>query len=332
MDETPIDRTGRPPRLPYISCYTRFIGKNSKQGGSNIMDEPGTYVVQDRNNQDEQQRLIIQDRQVTEAMGGVLPEQQEPSQFRRVLDIGCGPGGWLLEVAQTYPQIEKLYGIDISPTIIRHARQQSEQHNIMTGPKERVEFLTMDALSYLEFPHDFFDLINFRFGISFMRQWDWPKLFNEMNRVLKTGGIVRIIEGEIGLKSSSESLTAFYRLLITAFYRSGHLFKEAPTGLVDELPSLFVRHGFNKFEVRKREVAYRRGTKIGEGCIENQMLMFRTLRPFLYRYGCLPDTYEAICQQATEDMRQPDFVATGHLYTMWATNPKETNGFGEIFP
>lgn len=28
-------------------------------------------------------------------MGGVLPEQQDPTRFRRVLNIGCGPGGWI---------------------------------------------------------------------------------------------------------------------------------------------------------------------------------------------------------------------------------------------
>jgi ubiquinone/menaquinone biosynthesis C-methylase UbiE len=307
------------------------MDKNSKARRSD-MAESGTYVVQDSNNQDELNCLIIQDRMVTDAIGGALPEQQDPSQFRRVLDIGCGPGGWLLEVAQKYPNIQKLYGIDISGTMINYARQQAEQYNMLTGPREQVEFLTMDALSYLEFPHEFFDLVNLRFGISFMRQWDWPKLLDEINRVLKTGGIVRIVEGEIGLQSASKALAVFYRSLITAFYRSGHLFKEDSRGLIDELPSLFVRHGFNKFDVRKRQIVYRRGTKLGDDCIENQLLMFRTLRPYLHQYGCEPENYNMLCQQAAEEMQQPDFVATDLIYTMWAANPKETNGFGEMFP
>jgi ubiquinone/menaquinone biosynthesis C-methylase UbiE len=130
-----------------------------------------------------------------------------------VLDIGCGPGGWLLETALAYPQIEKLYGIDISSTIINYACQQAEQRNMKTGPAERIEFLVMDALLFLEFPENFFDLVNLRFGVSFMRQWDWPKLFNEMNRVTRTGGIVRIVEGIMGPYSSSEALSQFFALI-----------------------------------------------------------------------------------------------------------------------
>lgn len=37
---------------------------------------------------------------VTKAMGGALPEQADPTLFRRVLDIGCGTGGWLIEVEE----------------------------------------------------------------------------------------------------------------------------------------------------------------------------------------------------------------------------------------
>jgi ubiquinone/menaquinone biosynthesis C-methylase UbiE len=297
------------------------------------MNELGsTYVVQDRNSQDELDRLIVQDRMITTAMGGVLPEQQDPSQFRRVLDIGCGPGGWLLEVAQAYPQIKKLYGVDISSTIINHARQQAEQHNIKTGPQERVEFLVMDALLFLEFPRDFFDLVNLRFGVSFMRQWDWPKMFNEMNRVARTGTIIRIVEGEIGSHSSSEALSQFFELLQRAMYRAGHLFREDYTGLIDELPSLFIRNGFNKLEVRRQEVEYQTGTETGNAWVKDVLFVFRTIRPYLRRYGCEPKNYDELCKQATEDIQQPGFTAKNTLVTMWAINPKETNGFGEAFP
>lgn len=49
-------------------------------------EHPSTYFVQDRSNQEELDRLAIQDRLMTTSMGGVLPEQPDPSIFRRVLD------------------------------------------------------------------------------------------------------------------------------------------------------------------------------------------------------------------------------------------------------
>jgi len=266
-------------------------------------------------------------------MGFVLQEQEDPSKFRRVLDIGCGPGGWLLEVAQAYPQIEKLYGIDISSMIIHHARQQAEQQNMMTGPKERIEFLPMDALLVLEFPRDFFDLVNFRFGVSFMRQWDWPKMLSEMNRVTRTGGIVRIVDGETNvLFSESKALSQFYELMTRALFRAGHLFKEEQSGLIDELPSLLVRSGFQKIETRESVIEYRAGTELGDTWIKDIMYMFRTFRPFLHRYGCDPKGCNEICQQATQDMQQPGFTANYRLVTTWAINPKETNAMNILWP
>jgi ubiquinone/menaquinone biosynthesis C-methylase UbiE len=287
----------------------------------------GTYFVQDKNSQEELDRLILQDHMTTTVMGGILPEQEDPSKFRRVLDIGCGPGGWLLEVAQTYPQIQKLYGIDISGMIINHARRQAEQQNIMTGPKERVEFLVMDALLVLEFPNDFFDLVNLRFGVSFMRQWDWPKMLNEMNRIVRTGGIVRIVDGETNvLYTESKALSQFYELVTRAQFRAGRLFKEERSGLIDELPGLLLRNGFQKIETRESVIEYHVGTELGDAWIKDVMYMFRTLRPFLNRYGCEPEDCDAICKQAIKDMQQPDFSAGYRIVTTWAINPKKTNG------
>jgi len=53
----------------------------------------GTYFVQDRQNEEELLRLVDQDRLVTASMGGVLPEQADPSAFRRVLDVACSQLG-----------------------------------------------------------------------------------------------------------------------------------------------------------------------------------------------------------------------------------------------
>ena len=68
--------------------------------------------MQDRSNQEEMERLELQDQLVTTAMGGVLPELADPTSLRSVLDVGCGTGGWLMETARTYPTIEKFVGAE----------------------------------------------------------------------------------------------------------------------------------------------------------------------------------------------------------------------------
>jgi ubiquinone/menaquinone biosynthesis C-methylase UbiE len=75
-------------------------------------EHPSTYFVQDRSNKEDLVRLLMQDHLMTASMGGVLPEQPDPTSFRRVLDVGCGTGGWLIEAAATFPTMRRLVGVD----------------------------------------------------------------------------------------------------------------------------------------------------------------------------------------------------------------------------
>src|SRR5581483_9239110 len=118
-------------------------------------EHPSTYFVQDRENQEELERVRIQDQMITSAMGGVLPEQTDRTRFQRVLDVACGTGGWLIEMARQNPQMS-LIGIDVSKRMIDYAREQAGVARV----NERVEFHTMDALRMLEFPNNFFNLVN----------------------------------------------------------------------------------------------------------------------------------------------------------------------------
>src|SRR5258708_2159368 len=174
----------------------------NKEGASGHMtptpepqnEHPTTYFVQDRSSQDELNRLKAQDQMLTTGMGGVLPEQSDPITFQHVLDVGCGTGGWLIEVAKTSPSMTRLVGVDVSERMLEYARGQAATQ----GVSDRVEFHVMDALRMLEFPANSFDLINQRLGQGYLRTWDWRKLLQEYQRVGRPGGVVRITESESG--------------------------------------------------------------------------------------------------------------------------------------
>src|SRR5579859_1255286 len=138
-------------------------------------EQQSAYFVLDRSSQDEMTRLQVQDQMLTAGMGGVLAEQADPASFQRVLDVGCGTGGWLIQVAKTYPSIKLLIGVDISQKMVDYAREQAKAQ----GVSDRVEFHVMDALRMLEFPDAFFDLVNQRYGFGFIRTWEWPKILEE---------------------------------------------------------------------------------------------------------------------------------------------------------
>src|SRR5689334_17958666 len=105
-------------------------------------EQPSTYFVQDRSNQDEMSRLRIQGEMVTAGMGGALPEQSNPAPFQSILDVGCGTGDWLIAAAKTYPGMSRLVGVDISAKMLEYARAQAETQQVA----KRVVFQTMDAL------------------------------------------------------------------------------------------------------------------------------------------------------------------------------------------
>src|SRR5215467_280551 len=216
-------------------------------------EHPSTYFVQDRSNLDEMTRLQIQDEMLTTGMGGVLPEQPDPAIFQRVLDVGCGTGGWLIEAAKTYPTMSLLVGVDVSSKMIEYAQAQAEAQQV----SDRVQFSTMDALRMLEFPTDYFHLVNQRFGASYLRTWEWPKLLHEFQRVTQPGGVIRVTESALITESSSSALTRLNQVFIQAFYAAGHLFTLDSTGVTSQLVRLLQQYGLHNVQTHAHALDYR---------------------------------------------------------------------------
>lgn len=287
----------------------------AKRPTGKAQEHPSTYVIANRSSQEDLVRLQIQDQLITAGMGGVLPEQPDPTIFRRVLDVGCGTGGWLIEVAKTYRAIDQLIGVDISSHMVATARAQATA----AGVRDRVEFQVMDALRMLEFPNASFDLVNQRAGISYLRTWDWPKLLQEYQRVLRPQGTVRITEGEWTAESTSPALTRLFELLLQAFVQAGHSFAPRRDGVTSELARLLARHGFHQVRTRAVTLTYHAGTPEGQAFVQDMTLTFRLLLPFLQKWIHVPDTYQQVYQQAIEEMDHLGFVAHGTLVTVWGT-------------
>ncbi len=279
-------------------------------------EHPSTYFVEDRQSEAELKRLTIQGEMITESMGGVFPEQADPSAFRRVLDVACGPGGWAIDAARTYPELSVI-GIDISHRMVSHAREQAAIYNL----GERVEFHVMDAIRMLEFPAGFFDLVNMRCSGSFVRTWEWPKIISELLRVTRPGGTVRLMEPEVLHYSNSPAHMQINAMLLCALFKSGHLFEQESTGINAHLAPLLKQYGCQQVQTRPYALEYRSGTPEGQAYYQDGVHMFQTIRPFFQKWGCINGDYEAIRQQALEEMRQSDYHATWNFVLAWGIKP-----------
>jgi ubiquinone/menaquinone biosynthesis C-methylase UbiE len=100
-----------------------------------------------------------------------------------VLDIGCGSGIWLLEMATNYP-LSRFTGLDIVPF-----------YPIDTHPLN-VTFELVDVSGGLPFPDETFDLINLKcfLGTISEKHCNIKMLFKELKRTLKPGGWIEITE------------------------------------------------------------------------------------------------------------------------------------------
>src|SRR3989442_10464417 len=68
--------------------------------------------------------LMEQHRILTEHLGGLFPEGFNSGNIHNVLDIACGPGGWVLDMAWAYQEIQ-VVGIDNNPEMLRYAQAQA---------------------------------------------------------------------------------------------------------------------------------------------------------------------------------------------------------------
>ncbi|GAC1642699.1 MAG: 27-O-demethylrifamycin SV methyltransferase [Ktedonobacteraceae bacterium] len=284
----------------------------SSEYESRKKERPSTYFVQDRQNKEELVRVKHQDQMITASMGGVLPEQADPARFRRILDVGCGTGGWIIDAAMAYPHMS-LVGIDISSRMVDYARIEAETQHV----NDRVEFHVMDALKELSFPDASFDLVNLRLGVSYLRTWDWPRVLGELRRLISPGGVVRLTDNDIIHRSNSPALLKLDEIATCALFRAGHLFVEEGTGLTAHLARLLKQYVGNQVQTRTYALQFQAGTPEGQAYYEDMARVFKTTLPFIQKWGCAPGDYDAIYQQALKEMQKSDFHVTWNYLTAW---------------
>jgi len=275
-------------------------------------EHPTTYFMADRANEQELLRLIAQDQILTAGIGGVLPEFPDTTAFRCILDVGCGTGGWLFQAAQTYPTMTRLVGVDLNPKMIKYAREQVIAQQL----SGRLDFYIMDALRMLEFPDTTFDLVNMRQGGSFLRTWDWPQILQEFLRVTHHKGTLRIVETDLVSESTSPAFNQLSMLLVRAFHLSGHYFTAEQNGLINQLPRMLRQAGLNDVQTQRYDAEYRADTPEGQLFIEDMRYVLENMQPFVQKWVRVPQ-YEALRQQAMEELHQPGFSAHWGVVTAW---------------
>ena len=277
--------------------------------------EENPYIL-DSESATEMARLMCQGHATTMGLGGLFPERHDNLEgFDRILDIACGPGGWVLDVAQKYPD-KRVVGLDISNLMVQYARAQAFSQRL-----ENAEFTIMNALKPLQFDDHSFDLVNARFIVGFVARNAWLPLLKECLRVLRPGGQIRLTEGDLGT-STSTSYDEISMMVPTLLKASGLSFSPdgRSVGIIPVLPRLLREAGFKDMGKMAHVIVNAPGEPGSSMWIEDFKVTTQTLLPVLVKLQITTlETFNQLYEQAMLDVLSPEFSALLYFVTLWAT-------------
>ncbi len=255
-------------------------------------------------------RLVERNTFFNEALGGVFPERANLDGITRILDIGCGPGGWVMDVANYYPSRE-VVGIDVSDMMLLRARNEAQRRTL-----KNVEFIKMNALQPLKFPDQHFDLVNMRAGVEYIPRANWYALLQECYRITRPGGILRVVEADRLLLTNShafEKYHSFYSRLLHlrgyGFSPDGHTF-----GITPLLGELFHNAGYQRIYMKSYAVDYSYNTLFRANYQHLIVVRFEKVRlQLLERRLVSSEELESTYSALLDDITQETFCGVAYV-------------------
>jgi ubiquinone/menaquinone biosynthesis C-methylase UbiE len=277
--------------------------------------EGNTFIVDESSA--EMTWLLNQDQILTKGMDGLFPESVELSNVKRILDVACGPGGWVLDVARQYPDIE-VVGFDIGKDMISYARAHARARGL-----QNAHFSVMNALQPLDFPDNSFDIVNARTMVGFMFPQAWPRLLQEMMRVCRPGGMIRLTEFELPI-TNSPAFEQISEMCIhaTQLAKRNYAPDTRHFGITPMLGRLLRDAGCHSLERQSYSIDFSVGMEDHESVYQDYMIVYQLLQPFLLKMQVTtPADIERIYQQMLVEMYSEDFCGIWFYLSVWGYKP-----------
>ncbi|HLG66156.1 MAG TPA: class I SAM-dependent methyltransferase [Ktedonosporobacter sp.] len=279
-----------------------------------------TYIL-DPESPVEMARLIHFDQITTKAMGGPLTEQPPEviASLHYVLDLACGPGGWVLDVAFAYPEMD-VAGVDISKTMINYAGARARTQKLTNA-----SFGIMDITHTLDFSESIFDLVNARFINGVLHRDAWAPFLAECRRLLRPGGILRLTEMvDVGVSNSPafEQMSAW---LSKVMWKLGYGFSPDGSGLgiTSMLSRLLRTAGYMDIQRAAHTLEFSiEEEEAWTGFYHNMEVGYALAKPiFVKTEVALQEEFEQCYQQMLIEMHAATFCGLWDFVTVWGKKP-----------
>lgn len=259
--------------------------------------------------------ILFQDHLMTEVTGGLFPGRtdKEIERMKKVLDIGCGPGGWATSVARRYAHINA-FGIDDDRFMIPYANAQRSHQNIPNA-----SFEVVDALKPWTFAPIPFDMINIRFAASWVPRQSWTALFRQCYRASQAGGFIRWSERDHLLVTNSALFEQCSHLLARASHQAGFGFSPDGSSLsITPMQASLLRDaGYRevKSSVAVIDISY--GSPYHMSQMRYFLLVFKHYLPLLCEMGLVSLEKAALLFSALQaEAQTPTFCGLMYFLTV----------------
>lgn len=252
------------------------------------------------------------------ALGG-LPDL---AAYARVLDLGCGPGSWVFDVAQVYP-LHRIVGIDSDSVAIAVAREQALSAGRDSLPLSNVSFELVDDLAQPGAAAEAFDFVRACLLSAKLARADWTNLARESLRLLRPGGLFLITDCELPV-TSSFACERFSDLIAQAYHLAGKSLSGGTRsiGITAALPHLLRTTGFRQVTCRVSVLDFSTDGPEYAAMLQNMAVALRFIQPFLINWGVTTSVeIELLYQRAVMEMRAGDFNGSLLLLTVQGEKP-----------
>ncbi len=257
-------------------------------------------------------RLISWDRVTTQSMGGPLVGIEKPSSLQNILDLACGPGGWVLDVAFALPQAE-VAGVDISKIMVDYANTRAQSQHLTNA-----SFGVMDITQPLDFADASFDLVNARFIATVLPNARWDSFLSECTRILRPGGTLRITEF-VEYATTSPSYARLNSLLNQAMQRINYGLSpdEAFNKVTVVLPKMLRERNYQNVRLAAYVLEFSTGTEAWDDGYHNLEVIGHVAEPLLTNLGLITaEELRKLTQQMALEAHEENFCAMQHFMTI----------------
>jgi SAM-dependent methyltransferase len=249
--------------------------------------------------------------------GPVLPSGLDLSGVHTVLEVGCGQGDWVLDLAFAHPELE-IAGIDASRLLIDTGNLHACDQMLTNASFGLVDLVQPP----FDFSDESFDLITASFLSSRLEEAQFPPLLSECARLLKPGGWMRLVECEAG-HCSSPAIEHLSLLYAQAIQRAG--LHPIPANRAHDLDGkgalrlLLTEAGLEVCAAPRRRLSFALQEEAYASMRLLIALFFEEIKPFVLRMQVAEEaTFSDLVEQAAREIRLPSFKGIWHLLVLWA--------------